>query len=92
MDKERKRKKSDPEALARVAREATAAGMTYGQYQQKYMTGTMEESRQRLKDSQPVYVPLTDTYQCPVCGTELALYRNCSKCEKVIIWRKGGKI
>ena len=82
---------SDSEALARAAKEATAAGMTYGQYRQKECSKIMWESRQRLKDSQPIYVQMTDEYLCPVCGMKLELYRNCSKCGKVIIWKKGGK-
>lgn len=79
------------QTLNDVANAATAAGMTYGKYQQRNAAKMMEESRQRLKDSQPVHVVLTDAYLCPTCGAMLEQYRNCSACGKVIIWRKAAK-
>lgn len=55
----------------------------------KYMA-RLTDSRQKLKNSQPVHVEKTDQYLCPQCAAELTKYRNCSKCGKVIIWKKGG--
>lgn len=83
------KRRSDREALERAANAATAAGMTYGQYQQRYFQETMTESRNRLHNMQPIFVKTTGEHICPKCAHPVVPHKNCGHCGKALIWKAG---
>ncbi len=74
--------------LETAAHAATAAGMTYGQYQQRKYLSTHPVNKDELRDRQPIYVETTGEYLCPECAHQLKKYKNCGHCGKVIIWKR----
>lgn len=81
------RRESDTEALESIANAATAAGMTYGQYQRRCLVEAMEDARQRMRDLQPVFVKTTGEYLCPNCAHQVIPHKNCGHCGKKLIWK-----
>lgn len=77
------------EGLEQAAREAAAAGMTYGQYQQSMLLKPLDKSN--MRSMQPVYIQTTKEYICPQCAHPLVEHKNCGHCGKVLIWKNGGK-
>ena len=81
---------SDTEKLETVANAATAAGMTYGQYQQRhFFQETMTESKNKLHDMQPIFVRTTGKHICPGCAHPVVPHKNCGHCGKALIWKAG---
>lgn len=88
MAKQEKRKKQQG-SLALDNCHAREDGISYGQYQRRKYQAEHPADREKLRNMQPVYVALTGEYLCPTCAANLTPYRNCGKCGKVIIWKKG---
>lgn len=76
---------SESEKLEAIANAATAAGMTYGQYQHRRMNIIPDKSGMREK--QPVYMPERGEYVCPSCAHPVKPHTNCGHCGKQLIWK-----
>ena len=83
------KKISDTEALKREAGEATAAGMSYGRYQQFKYANNDQMDRSRLHDMQPIYEKVIKAYICPQCAHPVTPHKNCGHCGKALIWKAG---
>lgn len=85
------KRRSDREALERAANAATAAGMSYGKYQQHIFAQNNRIDKSGLYDRQPIYEKALESYICPQCAHPVVPHKNCGHCGKALIWKVGVK-